>query len=222
MTTTSSDVPSHTELVNRAKDLQPLLRRYTADGEVNRQMADEVIAALTDAGLFRLFTPRRFGGYAGRTRTLAEVTEALAEADGSAAWVVNIAAGGAWGAAHAGPRTQEEVFGSNPDVRVSGSNQPIQARRVQGGIRVDGRWPYASGSPHADWAAIGIGVPGDNGDPFSPHFALVPRSQMSIDDTWNTAGMRGTGSHTWRGGRRVHTRAPVLRRGSPGRRGVST
>lgn len=194
--TTSLSVPSHEELVGRARSLQPLLRRYSADGEINRLLADEVIDALTGAGLFRLFTPRRFGGYAISLRTLAEVTEALAEADGSAAWVVQIAAGGAWGAAHANARAQEEVFGENPDARLASSNSPVPAQRVEGGVRVDGRWSYASGAPHADWAGIGIAAPADNGEA-EAYFALVPRSDIGIEDTWRTVGVRATGSHTW-------------------------
>jgi alkylation response protein AidB-like acyl-CoA dehydrogenase len=196
-TMTSLDVPSHAELANSARELHPLLRRYTTDGEINRQLSDEVITALTDAGLFRLFTPRRFGGYATSLRTLVEVTETLAEADSSAAWVVNIAAGGAWGAAHATARAQAEVFGDNPDARVSGSNRPIHARRVDGGVQVSGRWAYASGAPHANWAGLGIAVPDDNGGPIDAYFALVPRPEVILEDTWHTAGMRGTGSHTW-------------------------
>jgi alkylation response protein AidB-like acyl-CoA dehydrogenase len=199
MTTTTLGVPTHAELVARARDLQPLLRKHVADGEVYRRQADEVIEALTTAGLFRLFTPRRFGGYATSLRTQVDVTEALAEADGSAAWVVGIASGGAWVSAHATERAQEEVFGPDPDVRISGSANPAPARRVDGGLRVDGRWAYASGSPHASWAGVATAVADEHGRPVSAYFGLVPRSDLSLEDTWQTVGMRGTGSNTWVG-----------------------
>jgi len=57
-------------------ELQPLLRKHAAAGEVNREQADEVIDGLTAAGLFRLMKPSRFGGYEGGLRTLLEVAEA--------------------------------------------------------------------------------------------------------------------------------------------------
>jgi 3-hydroxy-9,10-secoandrosta-1,3,5(10)-triene-9,17-dione monooxygenase len=198
MTKTALGVPTHTELVARARDLAPLLRKHVASGVCRRQ-GDEVIEALTAAGLFRLFTPRRFGGYATSVRTQVDVTEALAEADGSAAWVVAIATGGAWLSAHATERAQEEVFGPDPDVRISGSGNPAPARRVDGGLRVDGRWAYASGSPHASWAGVATAVADEHGQPIGAYFGLVPRSELSLEETWQTVGMRGTGSNTFVG-----------------------
>jgi 3-hydroxy-9,10-secoandrosta-1,3,5(10)-triene-9,17-dione monooxygenase len=199
MTTTTLRIPTRAELVARARDLQPLLRKHVADGEVHRRQSDEVIDALTSAGLFRLFTPRRFGGYSTSLRTQVDVTEALAEADGSAAWVVGISTGGAWVGAHATERVQEEVFGPDPDVRISGSANPAPARRVDGGLRADGRWAYASGSPHSSWAGVAMAVADDQGQPGGAYFSLVPRSDLSLEATWQTVGMRGTGSLTWVG-----------------------
>ena len=199
MSTTVQNNRPQAELVASARDLQPLLRKHAAEGEMHRRQADEVIDALTTAGLFRLLTPRRFGGYATSLRTLVDVTEALAEADGSAAWVVAIAAGGAWVSAHASELAQKEVFGPDPDVRISGSAKPAPARRVDGGIRVDGRWAYASGSPHCSWAGVATAVADEHGRPAGAYFGLVPRSDLSLEDTWHTVGMRGTGSHTWVG-----------------------
>ena len=196
MTTTTLGVPTHTELVARARDLQPLLRKHVADGEIHRRQADEVIEALTAAGLFRLFTPRRFGGYSTPLRTQVDVTEALAEADGAAAWVLGIATGGSWVSAHATERAQEEVFGPDPDVRICGSANPAPARRVDGGLRVSGRWAYASGSPHASWAGVAMSVADEHGQP-AAYFGLVPRSEIRLEETWQTIGMRGTGSNTW-------------------------
>jgi alkylation response protein AidB-like acyl-CoA dehydrogenase len=166
---------------------------------VTRRQADEVVEALTAAGLFRLFTPRRFGGYATSLRTQIDVTEALAEADGSAAWVVGIATGGAWVSAHATERAQEEVFGPDPDVKISGSANPAPARWVDGGLRVDGRWAYASGSPHSSWAGVATVVADQHGGPAGAYFCLIPRSDLRLEETWRTVGMRGTGSHTWVG-----------------------
>ena len=52
------DIPSHAELVGRARELRPLVRRHASEGEINRRLSDEVIDALTKAGLFRLFISR--------------------------------------------------------------------------------------------------------------------------------------------------------------------
>jgi 3-hydroxy-9,10-secoandrosta-1,3,5(10)-triene-9,17-dione monooxygenase len=194
---TAQTTPSRAELVARAVALQPLLRAHVGDGEINRQLADAVIAALTDAGFFRLGTPNRFGGYQADFQTVMEITEALGTADGSAAWVVGLNASGARLTARSSPRAQQEVFGTDPDARLAGSVHPVPARRVNGGLVISGRWGFASGSPHATWAAIGAVVMGDDDQPADPYLCLVPASKLRLEDTWHVVGMRATGSNTW-------------------------
>jgi 3-hydroxy-9,10-secoandrosta-1,3,5(10)-triene-9,17-dione monooxygenase len=74
---------------------------------------------------------------------------------------------------------------------------PCSARRDQGGLRLTGRWGYASGSPHATWAALAATVTDDPDQPPDAYFCLVPVAQLQLDDTWHTVGMRGTGSNTY-------------------------
>lgn len=131
-----------------------------------------MIDALTDAGFFRLFKPRRFGGYPADLRTVLQVTETLAEADGSAAWVVGIASTAAWAINRGSEQLQQDIFGADPDARIAGSSTPCPARRVEGGLRLSGRWRYASGSPHATWAALAAAVADDSGQPPDVYFLL--------------------------------------------------
>jgi alkylation response protein AidB-like acyl-CoA dehydrogenase len=198
-TTEQKADPTPAELLNRAVTLQPLLRKHATTSEITRRASDEVIDALTEAGLFRLRTPSRFGGYGATARTLLDVTSALGEADGSAAWLVGLAATSDWVGSQASARAQEEIYGSDPDARLAGSINPLPGRRVDGGVLVSGRWPYATGSPHASWASLGVVVGDDADRPGEPYWCLVPASEMKLEDTWHTAGMRGTGSNTWVG-----------------------
>jgi 3-hydroxy-9,10-secoandrosta-1,3,5(10)-triene-9,17-dione monooxygenase len=183
------------ELVARATALQPLLRRHSTEADANRRLPDSVVAALADAGLFRLLTPTRFGGNEADVRTVVEVMEALGEADGSAAWQVGIVAGSQWVACHFSERAQREIYGPGPDVQFAGSLRPNPARRDEGGLRVSGRWPYASGSAHAQWAILGVAVTDDSGQP-DPLMCVVPFGDLTTEDTWHTVGMRGTSSNT--------------------------
>lgn len=198
MTTTTerTSQPARTQLVDRAVNVQGLLRERLAEGDIHRRQSDEVIDALTGAGFFRLWKPRRFGGYPVDLRTVVQLTETLAEADGSAAWVVGIASTGAWATNRGSEQLQEEIFGADPDARIAGSGMPCPARREQGGLRLTGRWGYASGSPHASWAALAATVTDDSGQP-DAYFCLVPVAQLRLEDTWRTVGMRGTGSNTF-------------------------
>lgn len=187
-------VSTSEELVARAVALQPLLRQYAGYGDAHRRQPDEVIAALTQAGLFGLLVPREFGGQQANLRTLMEVTEALAEVDASAAWVVSLGAVAGWLVGLASERAQDEVFCGGVETRVAGSLTPAPAARVEGGLLVTGRWPYASGAPHATWAAVSTLVPSDAGAP-EAILCLIPMAQLTVEDTWHTVGMRGTGSH---------------------------
>ncbi|RZB13716.1 oxidoreductase [Streptomyces sp. F001] len=188
------------ELVGRAVALQPLLREQAARGESERVLPTEVVDALTEAGVFRLLTPRRYGGYETDLRTLTEVSEALGEGDGSAAWVGMIISVTNWLACLFPDKAQEEVFGADPDARVTGVAAPAgMGERVPGGWRVSGRWSYNSGSPHATWAAVGALLKDDDGAVTDQALVLIPASDLDVEDTWHTAGMKATASNTLTG-----------------------
>jgi 3-hydroxy-9,10-secoandrosta-1,3,5(10)-triene-9,17-dione monooxygenase len=195
--TSSSALRSRSDVTGAARALQPVLRKFAEFGDTHRRSADEVIEALQDAGMFRLFTPRRFGGLATDLVTLLEVTTALGEADGSAAWLVGVAASTSWLVAHGSPELQEEVLGAEPDARIAGGAAGAgTARATTGGRLVSGRWAYASGAPHASWAAVMATLTGEGGSPPAPVFALMPMAEVHVADTWHTSGLRGTGSNT--------------------------
>jgi 3-hydroxy-9,10-secoandrosta-1,3,5(10)-triene-9,17-dione monooxygenase len=188
--------PTREQLVARAVALQPLLRKHAATAETNRWQAGKVISAMTDAGLFRMLTPRRFGGYEADFRTILETTEAIAEADGSAAWVLSTALVGAWSAGLISAQAQQDIFGADPDARIAGGSGLAPARRVNGGLRVSGRWAYSSGSNHATWCSFTVTMV-DAVQPDDAVLCLVPADDVRMEDTWHTVGMRGTGSNTW-------------------------
>ena len=81
-------------------------------------------------------------------------------------------------------------------------NPPAAATRVAGGWRVTGQFPFGSGCQNAAWLALpAVEMDGDQpkvdpgtGQP-AVFGALIRREQATILDTWQTYGMRGTGSH---------------------------
>ncbi|WP_250517896.1 acyl-CoA dehydrogenase family protein [Caballeronia sp. INDeC2] len=188
--------PSIQKLVQRAVELQPLLMKNAAAAERNRRASDESIQAIAEAGLFRLMVPKRYGGYEGTVRAHLEVSAALGEACGGTAWVVALTNVCAWITSLYPTQAQDEVWGSNPAARVAGVFTPsTQSRRVEGGLVISGKWYFSSGSLHADWASIGVIEHDENGAFKKQYLALVPMSELSIEDTWFTAGMRASGSN---------------------------
>jgi alkylation response protein AidB-like acyl-CoA dehydrogenase len=87
-------------------------------------------------------------------------------------------------------------FYADPDTRLRGVGKPPgQGRRVADGLRISGRWPTASGCEDAPWALTPVMVSDGDGPP-EEAAVLVPTSDLDIERTWDTVGMRGTGSHT--------------------------
>ncbi|MGY4652719.1 acyl-CoA dehydrogenase family protein [Mycobacterium sp. URHB0021] len=202
MTSTSrapagNGIVTRDELVRRAHELQPLLRDYSAKADSQRDLPDAVVTALIDAGMFRMVVPKRLGGYEADLHTVTEVAEILGAGDASAAWVVCLGAVATSLAGRVSARAQDEIFGSDPDARIAGGSVPGTAVRVEGGVRITGRWSYASGSLHATWASIAAVVINEGGEVTEALMGFAHAPELSIEDTWHTVGMRGTGSNTW-------------------------
>ncbi|RKT87917.1 Acyl-CoA dehydrogenase [Saccharopolyspora antimicrobica] len=180
------------EVVARAAALRDQLASHRDEGERLRRLPDATIAALDAAGLFRAWVPRRFGGTELGLRTMVDATAEITKGDASAGWLVMILGCGDWLTGLFPDKAQQEVFGPDPDTKICQVLTPkAAARRVDGGWRVSGRWAPASGCLHSEWAMLGMSLPADGG----AAFALVPMSELSVEDTWFTLGMRGTGSN---------------------------
>jgi 3-hydroxy-9,10-secoandrosta-1,3,5(10)-triene-9,17-dione monooxygenase len=184
-------------LVERARALHPLLSRNAAATDRERRIPEENIDALAEAGLLSLGIPARFGGLEAPIRTQLEVSAALGEACGSTGWVAQNINAAEVVAGMFADSAQQEVWGENPCARVVGSQAPTDdVQRVDGGWEISGRWPWLSGSYHADWAFLGFPLAGSPGERRTPAFGLVPLSAGRIEDTWFVTGMRGTCSNT--------------------------
>src|SRR6187399_1088600 len=181
----------------RATSLRPLLERNADRTDAQRRLPDEVVQALKESGLCALMVPKRFGGYQTSVRTYIDVMSELGRGCGSTAWVASLINVCAWLAALFPERAQRDIWEPDPDAWVAGSLAPNGAAvPVDGGWRVTGRWPWASGSLHAQWAACGIHMKNDRGEMANFGLSLMPMGELRIEDTWFMAGMKGTGSNT--------------------------
>jgi alkylation response protein AidB-like acyl-CoA dehydrogenase len=187
--------PSAQELVARARELGPLLRKNGPTGETDRRVTDEAIEAVAKAGLMKVCTPKRYGGWEMNSRAMLDVSSAIAEADGGTAWVVNLNNICCWLTSLFPVKAQDEVFGADPDACVSGVLNPTATvKKVAGGYRVTGQWHYNSGGWHAQWAGLGMPIVNDAGETIDQGLALFPMSDLERIDTWFVAGMKSSGS----------------------------
>jgi len=190
-------MPDTTELLSRAAALRPLLEQNADATDSLRRLPDTSVAALREAGLCRLMVPKRFGGFETSIHAYIEVMAELGRGCGSTSWVASLINVCAWLAGLFPERAQQDVWGANPDAWVAGSLAPHgDAKPVDGGWRVNGRWMWASGCLHAQWAACGIHMNDDKGETVNFGLSLMPMTDLTIEDTWHMAGMKGTGSNT--------------------------
>ncbi len=191
MSPTSS---THAELIAAARALQPILRERVSATASARRLLDETVADFARAGFWRMLQPKRWGGLEVDPRTFFAVQATVAEACPSSAWVLGVVAVHNWQLALFDDRAQQEVWGDDPGTLISSSYAPTgRVERVEGGFRISGRWSFSSGCDHCQWVFLGGFAPVESGPPDMRTF-LVPRSDCTIDDTWHTIALKGTGS----------------------------
>ncbi|MER7397740.1 acyl-CoA dehydrogenase family protein [Streptomyces sp. NPDC000151] len=164
-----------------------------AEFEQKKHVPQDVVDLFKKAGVYRAGAPRRFGGDALPPGEFLALVERISTVDGSAGWVASFGSSLTYLAALP-VETQAEIYADGPDVVFAGGLFPVQkAQQVDGGHRVTGRWKFASGCLGADWLGVGIqGGPESSGKPLT---ALLRPDEVTVVESWDVIGMRGTGSH---------------------------
>jgi indole-3-acetate monooxygenase len=196
-----SRVAADEPLLARARSLEPIIREHADTAERDRRLARPVIDAMRDAGFFRMFTPRAFGGLEADPITVARVAEQIAGFDSAAAWALQAGNTGAWWTSRFPEAGAAEFFADGPDLLMAASfSPPHRAEEVPGGYRFTGRGPLASTIHDSPWVMMtAIVFDGEQPrmTPAGPMVvALAMRtSEVEIVDTWHSLGMRGTDSN---------------------------
>lgn len=188
--------PDFAELLARAEALVPVLRERAGRTEELRQLPDETIDDLHRSGLFRILQPRRVGGSELPFRSIVELVSVIGRGDGSTAWVLANLAAHHWLLGMWPKEAQDEVWGESPDNLIGSALifPRGRARRVEGGYRVSGRWPFSSGVDPASWNLVGAITQDEDAGITEPRIFLLPASDYTIIDTWHVIGLAGTGS----------------------------
>jgi 3-hydroxy-9,10-secoandrosta-1,3,5(10)-triene-9,17-dione monooxygenase len=189
------------ELIDRARGLAPVLRERAQLCEDGRSLPSVTVADFRAAGFLRTLQPARFGGHELSPDTLFELAREVGRACGSSAWCLALFGLHGRIVGLFEEAAQEDVYGVEGDAVVAGVFDPtgtaVAARHAgAAGLRIRGRWRFASGCEHADWLALAARVARDPEGPLPDvRCVLVPARAVRIEDTWHVAGLRGTGSH---------------------------
>lgn len=185
-------------MLTRARALVPVLRDRAAKTEDLRRLLPETETDLHAAGLFRILQPKRIGGSEFDYVALVDFAEVIATADASTAWTLANLASHHWMLGMFDDRAQDIVWGRDVNALIASSFvfPAGRARKVTGGYRLQGRWPFSSGVDSCAWNMLaGIVSSDDEADGIEYRVFLVPRQDYRIIDMWNVTGLKGTGSN---------------------------
>ncbi|MCP5395231.1 MAG: acyl-CoA dehydrogenase family protein [Sphingomonadaceae bacterium] len=195
---TPDQIPTHDELVARARAMIPTLKARAKQCTTERDVPAESIREFHEAGFFRMLQPKRWGGYEMHPNTFFEVQKALAEGCMSTGWMFGVVGCHPYEIALFPEQAQQDMWADDSSILASSSYQPVgKVTRVDGGFRLSGHWGFSTGAVHCNWVVLGAMVPpAKEGDPPDMRAFLLPRSDYTIDrDAWQVFGLQGTGSH---------------------------
>lgn len=188
---------AYATMIAKARTLLPRLRERAARTEELRHLPPETERDLHEAGLFRMLQPKRIGGAEFDYVALVDCAELLGQADASVAWNLANLASHHWMLGMFEQKAQDLVWGHDPDTLIASSFifPAGRATRVEGGYRLHGSWPFSSGVASCEWNMLASVVSSDDeADGIEYRIFLLPKRDYQVLDTWNVAGLRGTGS----------------------------
>ena len=184
-------------------ELLPTLRQRAQETEDARVVPAESVKSLEETGFFRLLQPKSAGGLEADPVAFFTAVRLIASACGSTGWVASVVGVHPWQLALFPQQAQDDVWGADPATRMSSSYAPTGKAKIVkgsgevggGGYQLNGRWSFSSGCDHASWVLLGGIVTDDAGQPVDFCTFLLPASDYTIDNVWDTVGLRGTGSN---------------------------
>ena len=187
------------QILANARAVTPEIQRRAVEIAKARRIPADLVATLRSAGVFRIMFSRSRGGPEMPLPQQVELMETLAYGDPSVAWAVKIGSDSGYICAFLEAEAARELYPSI-DFATAGQAPPNgRAVRVPGGYRVTGRWGFASGCTHADVMVGGcLTLENEESSPTGMVFILAPASSFEIEDTWDSTGLAGSGSHHYR------------------------
>ena len=174
------------------------LREHARAAEDLGRLPDEVAQRLREIGIVRMLQPTEYGGEAADPVDFFEAVMAIGALCGASGWVSGVVGVHPWQLGQWDERLQDELWGQDADTWIASPYAPLgRARKVEGGYRFSGRWPFSSGTDHCDWIILGGLIVDDEGrvsEP-EPYNFVLPRADYTIHhDSWDVIGLRGSGS----------------------------
>ena len=192
---TVSNLVTPEVLIQRARDMAPILAQRSDAASEARTLPAQTIADMQQAGFFEVLKPKKYGGYEMDPQVFYDIQMELAKGCMSTAWVYGVVGVHNWQIALFDPKAAEDVWGGGDhSVLIASTYMPKgNVKKVDGGFLFSGRWGFSSGIDHCDWVFLG-GLIFSEGAPPEYRTFLLPKQDYEVIDTWHTMGLKATGS----------------------------
>ena len=190
------------DLLNKAKEIAPLLSAAAAENETAGRLSETTIELLRTGDFFGLSVPRSLGGWEADAIDQLKIIEEISRADGATGWVLMACLVGTGTAGAFLPAKGAKAMFAKRIAIAAGEGAPKgRADVVEGGYRLTGNWSFGSGVLHAEYIHTG-GTVFENGAvrhlpetkvPETRTF-IIPIEKAHLDGNWDVLGLRATGS----------------------------
>lgn len=181
------------DLVTAARDMIPAIMAAAPRYRGERDLPDDIVAMMKEAGLHKAYMPKAYGGHELDWGAHYRISREISQACGSAGWIAGLVFSHVMCIGRFPVTAQDAFFDASPEgILATASAGSGTLESVPGGMRLNGRWGWASGVRHAGGLMV-IAKEGDG--PLFTHFCLLLPGEYSIEDTWDSVGLHATGSH---------------------------
>ncbi len=184
------------DLLDAIARIRPVLEADAEANDTGETLEWSSVEALYREGLLSLKVPRELGGPEVDPLLYLELIDELSYINTSAGWCAFInSTSTALCGAFIPDAGVERIFPGDRMPIASGALIPRGlATPVEGGWRVSGRWPFASGSAHSSWLLAGFRIVRDD-EPGPEHMIMAcPVEDVQFLNNWQVMGLQGTGS----------------------------
>ena len=198
--------PMTTDWTKKAEEIAAAIAEHSAKHDADDSFVAEGFAALEEAGFFTALVPEELGGGGASISEICEALKIIGAACGSTALAAamhsHIIAVAAWRWKNQGAPTDgllKRVVAEKLKLVSSGGSDWLTSagkmEKVEGGYKLTARKAFASGSTVGNILNTSAVYDDPVDGPTVLHFGAPLKGEgVTIESTWRTLGMRGTGS----------------------------
>ena len=195
MVATVENKALYEEIMEKARRIGEVAEIEALEADENSTISQRVADLIRDENIHRLILPKEFGYPQLDWRTFVDMVSTVGYYNLSASWLTYFfSAHNAW-VCYYPKHIRDEVI--NQGGFVADVFAPIgKVEPVEGGYIVSGKYNFVSGINYCDWVGVGAMMQFEDSDRPERVGILLKVSDLTIEKTWNSLGLRGSGSNT--------------------------